>query len=168
MNFLSILDLLSKSPSLKINNNNKFHTTFGLILSLITISTILSYAIYYMYGLIAKKKYQILERVDNTIIPNFEIFDNKIAFTITNSQGIEYKNPERLFEINAELIHYQFQPDKAFSNFTNIPLRNCSIYNQPPFQKNFEDLSKVWPTSKCLDFFDIRKDYLETEKNLKG
>lgn len=168
MNCISLIDFLSKTPSLKINNSNKFHTTIGIIISLVTIILIASYSIYFMYNLIARKNYQILERYDNQIIPDFKIFDNKIAFTITDSLGKEYENPERLFDIEAQLRDYHYQPDREFSNFTKVSLGDCRMYNKPPFEKNFENLSNVWPTSKCINFYDVKKEYIEKNKDLKG
>ena len=160
MRNLSFLDQFSQTPGLKIKGEKKYFTNFGLIISFITIVAMLALSIYFTFICFNRKNYKILERMDNNIIPNSKIFENKISFTIIDPVGNEYEDPDRLFTIDAKF--WELNPSKEDDNIINppiiseIPLTNCTIYENPPFEIDFQRLNKLYPSSKCLDFSKLK------------
>ena len=172
MRNLSFLDQFSTTPGLKINGQKKYYTNFGLIISFITIVTIFALSIYYSFICLTRKYYKILERMDNNIIPNSKIFENKISFTIIDPVGNEYEDPDRLFTIDAKF--WELNPSSKEDNIVNppiiseIPLTNCTIYENPPFEIDFQRLNKLYPTSKCLDFSKLKTNLYGKYASLRG
>jgi len=169
MKNLHFIDLFSQTPGLKINNSEKYHTVFSMIISLISILTIFTVAIYYIVTSFSRINYQILERMDNKLVPNTKIFENKISFTIMDPNGKEFKEPERLFSIDAKFWDITPQDENGnLFEIKNIPATNCTIYQNEPFEADFDNLMKFWPTSKCLDFKSLKKKLYGKFANLKG
>ena len=157
MRNLSFLDQFSTTPGVKINGQKKYFTNFGLIISFITIVTIFALSIYYSFICLTRKYYKILERMDNNIIPNSKIFENKISFTLIDPFGNEYEDPDRLFEIDAKFWDFnKVIGKKIIPSISDIPITNCTIHENPPFEINFQRLNKLYPSSKCLDFSKLK------------
>jgi len=171
MKCLSFIDLFSRAPFLRINNSDKYHTIFGLIISILTILGILSIVIYFIYASFARISYQILERMDQNIIPNTKIFENKISFILTNRLGNQFEEPDRLFSIEAKF--WEIYPTAKIKNdnlinITDIPLKNCSIYQNEPFKERFDNVLNFWDSAKCLDFTNLKKNLYGQFGNLSG
>jgi len=171
MKCLSYIDFFSRTPCLKINNSDKYHTIFGLIISILTIFSISSIVIYFIFTCFSRISYQILERMDHTLIPSTKIFKNKISFTITDPLGYQFKEPDRLFSIEAkfgEVNPTARSINKNIVNFTDIPLTNCSIYQNEPFKERFDNLTNVFNTSKCLDFSNLKTNLYGQYGSMSG
>jgi hypothetical protein len=54
------------------------------------------------------------------------------------------------------------------SEFKNVPVKNCSIYQNGAFKQEFVGLEKRYPTSKCLDFGNLDKKLYGKYGSLKG
>ena len=169
MKNFSFLDLLSKNPGLKINNSDRYYTIFGMIISLITILSIFTVAIYYIVTSFSRINYQILERIDNKLVPSTKIFENKISFTLIDPNGFQFKEPERLFSIDVKF--WDITPrnfNGNISEFKNIPVTNCTIYQNEPFEANFNNLMNFYKTPKCLDFKSLEKNLYGKYGSLTG
>jgi hypothetical protein len=173
MNKLSFLDLFNKTPSLKINKSNSYHTIFGMTISIITLICITANFIYFTLTSFSRTNYQILERIDNKIIPTMELNKNKISFTLLNALGKEFSEPDRLFSIDAKF--WEIIPQSKNGSFNeinteikNIPVKNCSIYKNGDFGNDFVNQEKRYPTSKCLDFSNFDKKLYGKYGSLKG
>ncbi len=167
MKYLSFIDHFSQNPSLKINNSDKYYTIFGLIISFITILSIFSTGVYYIFYCFSRSDYQILERMDHNLIPSHKIFENKISITLTNPTASQFEDAERLYSIDAKF--WEINPnEKIIYNITDIPLVNCSIYQNGPFENDFEKLSNTWNTAKCLDFSNLKKNLYGKYASLSG
>lgn len=169
MDKLSFIDLFSPLPGLKINNGEKYYTYFGLIVSFFTILSILGTVFYYFIYSISFSSYQILERIDNDLEPRNEIFKNKISFTLVDPLGKIFPDQDRLFEIDAKFWQMDKDTGKGqIPKVSNVPMTNCSIYENGAFEKDFRLLTLNYPTAKCLDFSDFRKDLFGKYGSLKG
>ena len=169
MKFFSFLDLFSQPPAFKINNNDKYVTIFSLIISITTILCIFGTFIYYISVSFARTNYQILERMENTIVPSTKISENKISFTILTAVGGQFKDPERLFSIEAKLWDMNEIAKKGgFPTIHDIPVTNCTIYKNAPFEEDFDDLLNYWNTSKCLNFKNLETNLYGRYASLSG
>jgi hypothetical protein len=169
MKNLHFIDFFSQTPRLKINNSDRYSTIFGMIISLITILSIFTVAIYYIVTSFSRINYQILERMDNKLVPNTKIFENKISFILADPFGKEFKEPERLFSIDAKF--WEITPrnfNGNISEFKNIPVTNCTIYQNEPFEANFNNLMNFYKTPKCLDFKSLEKNLYGKYGSLTG
>ena len=169
MKNLHFLDLFSQTPGLKINKYQKYYTIFGMIISLITILSIFAVAIYYTVNIFSRINYQILERIDNKLVPSTKIFENKISFTLIDPNGFQFKEPERLFSIDVKF--WDITPrnfNGNISEFKNIPVTNCTIYQNEPFEANFNNLMNFYKTPKCLDFKSLEKNLYGKYGSLTG
>ena len=173
MNKLSFLDLFNHTPSLKINKSNSYHTIFGLIISIITLICITANFIYFTYTSFSRTNYQILERLDNNLIPTMELNKNKISFILLNALGKELSEPDRLFSIDAKfwenvVLSKNGSINENITQIKNIPVKNCSIYQNGAFENDFVNLEKTYPSSKCLDFGNLDKNLYGKYGSLKG
>jgi hypothetical protein len=127
-----------------------------------------------MYCSFALITYNILEsNYDNTVIPSHKIYENKISITLVDELGKEFQNHERLFSIEAKFT--QIDPLAKVLNGTNdyiknIPVTNCIDYQNenPLFKKEFENLARVWPSSRCLNFENLDKKLYGRYASLSG
>jgi hypothetical protein len=169
MNKLYFLDILTTNPSLKINNSNSFHTIFGMLISIITILSITANFIYFTHTSFLRTNYQILERVENNLIPSLNLKENKISFTLLDALGTEFKESDRLFSLDAKFWEMNYYGEKGNSvDIKPIPLTNCTIYQNGSFKEDFVNLEKLYPTSKCLDFNNLDKNLFGKYASLKG
>jgi hypothetical protein len=93
--------------------------------------------------------------MENAIVPSTKIFDNKISFTMLDPSGRQFKEPERLFSIDAKLWDMNQTRNGELPTVYNIPVSNCTIYKNAPFGGDFNNLTTFWQSSKCLDFKDL-------------
>ena len=169
MKNLHFIDLFSQTPGLKINKYQKYYTIFGMIISLITILSIFAVAIYYTVNIFSRINYQILERIDNKLVPSTKIFENKISFTLIDPNGFQFKEPERLFSIDAKFWEMNPNDDNGQLPYIyNIPATNCTIYQNEPFREDFDTLMNFYKTSKCLDFKSLKKELYGKYASLTG
>ena len=167
MNRLASVDFFSQKPGLKINNNDRLTSPFSISLSLLALIAFANVFFYYMYCSFALVTYNILEsQTDHKNTPINKIFENKISFTVVDETGKEFKDHERLFSIEARFK--ENNPLLQESNSTNIPVVNCNIYQNLPFKTEFENLSKFWPSSKCLDFKKLNRNLYGRYGSLTG
>jgi hypothetical protein len=158
MDTLSILDFFSQTPNLKINKSDKYYTTFGLIISLISIMFITVFGFYFSFICFYKINYQILERMDNNLIPSFKIFENDIKITLNDPLGNEFEEIDRLYNIEAKF--WEINPTaKTLYRIINIPIINQTL------RKN-ETLYR--PTTKTFDFKNFDKILYGKYGSLKG
>ena len=166
---MSFFDIFSPTPGLKINKEDKLTTIFGIIVSLMTILFISIITIYYSLTCFSRKNFKILERMDNKIVPTTKISENKISFIILDSDGKQFLDQERLFTIEANF--WEIFPLREIEDRTvkqKIPVTNCSIYFNEPFEDDYRKALIPFPTTQCLDFKDLKKELYGTYGSIKG
>lgn len=161
MDSLYFFDFISGTPQLKINSRNKYHTVFGLILSLTAIICIIASAIYLIFICFSRKNFKIFERTEHNLIPSARLFENKFGFLTTDIYGDEYVDLDRLMYIEA--IFWEIKLNKKNIQGTNIyqpqiiPLKNCSIFSDEN-NNDIKKMGKEYPSSQCLDFTNLNKE----------
>lgn len=168
MDKLNFIDIFSQTPLLRIKNSTHFFTLFSLLVSLTTILSIFTITIYFIHSCFSRTNYQILERMEYKNIPQHKIFENKIGLTIIDPLGKEFKDHERLFSIDAKMWNMSPKKENNTPVIDNIPAVNCSIYVNEPFEKDYTDLNQNFPTSKCLDFSNLKKNLYGKYASLFG
>ena len=82
--------------------------------------------------------------------------------------GKEFKNPEKLFSIQSLLWDIQPNENGTLPTVLPIPVTNCTIYDNEPFIEDFDRLLRQYPTSKCIDFKNSKKNLYGKYASLLG
>jgi hypothetical protein len=166
MEFLSIIDFFSQTPTLKINKSDKYYTTFGLIISLISIMFITGSGFYFSFICFYKINYQILERLDNTLVPSFKISENKIMITLIDPLGNEFAEHDRLYDIEAKFWKIYPSSENVTKPYIDVPVINLNLDKNETF---YDELKKVTRYStKSLDFSKLDNNLFGKYGSLKG
>ena len=162
MDILKIFDFFSQGPSLRVNGNDKLATVFGSIVSLFAI---LAYII--GISLILNDYFSFLtpkinSYTDNTIRPDIDLKKFKMGLLLTNGQGKEYQNPEKLFKISAAHWDIKLTPIKNNNDvsvvLTDIPTIKCNEYKNDPILNEEFIMHSTRFNFTCLNYDDFPKN----------
>jgi len=159
LKILKFFNLFSQTPQLKISGENRPFSIFGGIVGFFSISFLIAGITFILYEFFSRFQYTIESYTDNLEIPNIDLKNFKLGFSLYDLMGKKYPDQERLYKISAR--HWDIYIPKFGSNktdsvkVTNIPMIKCNEYkNDSLFYEDFNIYSHV----SCLDFSNLNKN----------
>jgi hypothetical protein len=167
MKYLRIIDSFSKKPSLLLNghrrNFNKIGIFFGVLLLYIGIMVAL---IISTFLVLQKKKINILYNIQSEYTNFIDFNDVQFSLIVTNNNGIEFKNADRLFDLKSNYMKYKIQNNTPKLDVKPINLNECNDNSNKTGAHNDSLLIKAYKNSaRCLSFKDNNITLQGNERN---
>ena len=156
MSWIYFFDIFSRKPRLKINGNSRLSSKLVSILGIILLVGYIGISLYLTSRVVYKETFNIIENTKTKDYNNFKLDnENPLSFAVTNNQGIEIKDYERVFDM--KLIYFEFTTNlknrTSTTKATNIKRSQCTYKKLPGDNiEIFEDLYKLYNNSiHCFD-----------------
>jgi hypothetical protein len=101
---MEYIDFLSTKPHTFVKEQYRYHTTTGVIFSIITIITVMMVSCYFLIHTFDRSLYTVIQ-TEGQVFDNYANFSGKsLYFTILDGYGKTLHNMTRYFDLKAQLI----------------------------------------------------------------
>lgn len=138
------------SPKLKVNGKNTLLNNFGIFLGISYLLGLIIFITFSLNKILEKENFILLNSIKSNNFTEIKIQENfKIFFFLTDSQGNEIPEPEKIFEIKGNFFNKTITKNEITKKITKIPLKNLP------------------ENSENINFFQMA-NFLPNEISLKG
>ncbi len=103
--YLKFLDILSKKPEMKVNEDSRYHTSLSIIFSFISFLSIAVISCIFMNDWLSKNRINLIYNLDNRKYPNISLAGKHVGLIVSDIFGQDIPDPSRIF--NIKFIYWQ-------------------------------------------------------------
>jgi hypothetical protein len=159
MSFLYSFDIFSRKPRLKINGNTRLSSKVVAIFGILLLAGFVAIIAYLSSEVLNKKTFNIIENTYSKTFNNITLdYENPISFTLTDIQGNEIINYERIFDM--KLKHFDVFTKSTLNStgniiITNIERSKCTYKKLPgDVIQRYEEIYRAY--NKSMHCFDLK------------
>ncbi len=146
MKYLKEIDFLSPSPTLRLFSKRRFQTYFGGFISILTAIAIMSLSINFTLTTLNRNNINITKNEIKFEDLNYSFNNYPHKFTITDSNGNQFKEHLRYFNIS------------VLNSLTDVNTNNIKLKELKVDENCFKKFKKYWP--------DIDMNYKDDNDNI--